>query len=62
MQQVPSSVFHYTDSVGRSDLHPSKVGAIFQAAKTDLLGIIQLQVRDKTTSAAAKRPVIASYK
>lgn len=45
MQHTPSAVFHYTDSGGRSDVHPSKVGAIFQAAKKDLLGIIKLQVR-----------------
>uniref|UniRef100_A0AAR2IU32 lysophospholipase n=1 Tax=Pygocentrus nattereri TaxID=42514 RepID=A0AAR2IU32_PYGNA len=44
MQHTPSAVFHYTDSGGRSDVHPSKVGAIFQAAKKDLLGIIPLQV------------------
>uniref|UniRef100_A0A8C7WI37 lysophospholipase n=1 Tax=Oncorhynchus mykiss TaxID=8022 RepID=A0A8C7WI37_ONCMY len=46
MQHTPSAVFHYTDSGGRSDtVHPSKVSSIFQAAKKDLLGIIQLQVR-----------------
>ncbi|XP_076835552.1 patatin-like phospholipase domain-containing protein 7a [Brachyhypopomus gauderio] len=43
MQHTPSAVIHYTDSGGRSDVHPNKVGAIFQAAKKDLLGIIQLQ-------------------
>ncbi|XP_071396890.1 patatin-like phospholipase domain-containing protein 7 [Centroberyx affinis] len=44
MQHTPSAVFHYTDSGGRSDaVHPSKISAIFQAAKKDLLGIIQLQ-------------------
>uniref|UniRef100_A0A8B9JQG1 lysophospholipase n=1 Tax=Astyanax mexicanus TaxID=7994 RepID=A0A8B9JQG1_ASTMX len=43
MQHTPSAVFHYTDSKGPTDVHPSKVGAIFQAAKKDLLGIIQLQ-------------------
>ncbi|XP_026859503.2 patatin-like phospholipase domain-containing protein 7a [Electrophorus electricus] len=43
MQQTPSAVIHYTDSGGHSDVHPNKVGAIFQAAKKDLLGIIQLQ-------------------
>ncbi|XP_048876828.1 patatin-like phospholipase domain-containing protein 7 isoform X3 [Brienomyrus brachyistius] len=44
MQQTPSAVFHYTDSGGRSDqVHPSKVNTIFQAAKKDLLGIIQLK-------------------
>lgn len=44
MHQAPSTVYHYTDSGGSSDVPPSKVGAIFQAAKKDLLGIIQLQV------------------
>ncbi|KAB5549206.1 hypothetical protein PHYPO_G00064720 [Pangasianodon hypophthalmus] len=43
MHQAPSAVYHYTDSGGSSDVPPSKVGAIFQAAKKDLLGIIQLQ-------------------
>uniref|UniRef100_A0A668ABU9 lysophospholipase n=1 Tax=Myripristis murdjan TaxID=586833 RepID=A0A668ABU9_9TELE len=44
MQHTPSAVFHYTDTGGRSNaVHPSKVNAIFQAAKKDLLGIIQLQ-------------------
>lgn len=44
MHQAPSAVYHYTDSGRSSDVPPSKVGAIFQAAKKDLLGIIQLQV------------------
>ncbi|XP_063066294.1 patatin-like phospholipase domain-containing protein 7 isoform X2 [Engraulis encrasicolus] len=43
MQHTPSAVFHYSESGGCPDVHPSKVGAIFQAAKRDLLGIIQLQ-------------------
>uniref|UniRef100_A0A3Q2YGE3 lysophospholipase n=1 Tax=Hippocampus comes TaxID=109280 RepID=A0A3Q2YGE3_HIPCM len=44
MQHTPSEVFHYTDSGGQSDaIHLSKSGTIFQAAKKDLLGIIQLQ-------------------
>ncbi|XP_061656471.1 patatin-like phospholipase domain-containing protein 7a isoform X2 [Syngnathoides biaculeatus] len=43
-QLTPSEVFHYTDSGGQSDaVHLSKSGTIFQAAKRDLLGIIQLQ-------------------
>uniref|UniRef100_A0A668AG21 lysophospholipase n=1 Tax=Myripristis murdjan TaxID=586833 RepID=A0A668AG21_9TELE len=43
-EHTPSAVFHYTDTGGRSNaVHPSKVNAIFQAAKKDLLGIIQLQ-------------------
>ncbi|KAI5091421.1 patatin-like phospholipase domain-containing protein 7 isoform X1, partial [Silurus meridionalis] len=43
MHQVPSAVYHYTESGGSTDVPPSKVGAIFQAAKKDLLGIIQLK-------------------
>ncbi|KAG7476832.1 hypothetical protein MATL_G00087000 [Megalops atlanticus] len=44
MQHTPSAVFHYTDTGGRSDhVPPSKINAIFQAAKKDLLGLIQLQ-------------------
>ncbi|XP_057674856.1 patatin-like phospholipase domain-containing protein 7a isoform X3 [Corythoichthys intestinalis] len=44
MQHTPSEVFHYTDSGGQSDaIHLSKSGTIFQAAKKDLLEIIQLQ-------------------
>uniref|UniRef100_A0A3Q3EF39 lysophospholipase n=1 Tax=Labrus bergylta TaxID=56723 RepID=A0A3Q3EF39_9LABR len=44
MQHTPSEVFHYTDSGGHSDaIHLSKSSTIFQAAKKDLLGIIQLQ-------------------
>ncbi len=45
MQHAPSSVIHYTDNAPHSDVPPSKVGAIFQAAKKDLLGIIPLQVK-----------------
>uniref|UniRef100_A0A8B9R8Z1 lysophospholipase n=1 Tax=Astyanax mexicanus TaxID=7994 RepID=A0A8B9R8Z1_ASTMX len=54
MQHTPSAVFHYTDSKGPTDVHPSKVGAIFQAAKKDLLGIIQLQVFDWLGSEGVK--------
>ncbi|KAI3362417.1 hypothetical protein L3Q82_012719, partial [Scortum barcoo] len=44
MQHTPSEVFHYTDSGGHSDaIHLSKSSTILQAAKRDLLGIIQLQ-------------------
>ncbi|XP_068429903.1 patatin-like phospholipase domain-containing protein 7 [Clinocottus analis] len=44
MQHTPSEVFHYTDSGGHSDaFHLSKSCTILQAAKKDLLGIIQLQ-------------------
>uniref|UniRef100_A0A8C2JIA1 lysophospholipase n=1 Tax=Cyprinus carpio TaxID=7962 RepID=A0A8C2JIA1_CYPCA len=43
MQHAPSTVIHYIDNAPHSDVPPSKVGAIFQAAKKDLLGIFQLQ-------------------
>ncbi|XP_044188817.1 patatin-like phospholipase domain-containing protein 7 isoform X1 [Thunnus albacares] len=44
MQHTPSEVFHYTDSGGQSDaIYLSKSSTILQAAKKDLLGIIQLQ-------------------
>lgn len=46
MQHTPSEVFHYTDSRGQSDaIQLSKSTSILLAAKRDLLGIIQLQVR-----------------
>ena len=46
MQPTPSEVLHYTDSGGHYDAaNLSKSCTIFQAAKKDLLGIIQLQVR-----------------
>uniref|UniRef100_A0A671W841 lysophospholipase n=1 Tax=Sparus aurata TaxID=8175 RepID=A0A671W841_SPAAU len=44
MQHTPSEVFHYTDCGGHSDaINLSKSSTILQAAKRDLLGIIQLQ-------------------
>ncbi|XP_030647689.1 patatin-like phospholipase domain-containing protein 7 [Chanos chanos] len=44
MQHAPSAVYHYSDSGGHSGhVHHSKVTAIFQAAKKDLLQIVQLQ-------------------
>nr|XP_055055040.1 patatin-like phospholipase domain-containing protein 7 [Misgurnus anguillicaudatus] len=44
MQHAPSAVFHYSDTGGHSShIHHCKVNAIFQAAKKDLLKIIQLQ-------------------
>ncbi|XP_061590294.1 patatin-like phospholipase domain-containing protein 7a [Cololabis saira] len=44
MQPIPSEVFHYTDSGRQSDaIHLSKSNTILQAAKKDLLRIIQLQ-------------------
>ncbi|XP_054630330.1 patatin-like phospholipase domain-containing protein 7 isoform X1 [Dunckerocampus dactyliophorus] len=42
MQQTPSAVYHYSDAGGGKD-HHNKVNAIFQAAKKDLLQVIQLQ-------------------
>ncbi|XP_060738991.1 patatin-like phospholipase domain-containing protein 7 [Tachysurus vachellii] len=44
MQPAPSAVYHYSDTGGHSgNVHHNKVNAIFQAAKKDLLKIIQLQ-------------------
>uniref|UniRef100_A0A671Q2D1 lysophospholipase n=1 Tax=Sinocyclocheilus anshuiensis TaxID=1608454 RepID=A0A671Q2D1_9TELE len=43
MQHAPSTVIHYISNAPHSDVPPCKVGAIFQAAKKDLLGIIPLQ-------------------
>uniref|UniRef100_A0A8C6M528 lysophospholipase n=1 Tax=Nothobranchius furzeri TaxID=105023 RepID=A0A8C6M528_NOTFU len=43
MQHAPSAVYHYDDAGGGS-IHHNKVHAIFQAAKKDLLQVIQLQV------------------
>lgn len=46
MQHTPSEVFHYADCGGQSDaIHLSKSSTILQAAKRDLLGLIQLQVK-----------------
>lgn len=46
MLHTPSEVFHYTDNGGHSDaILLSKSSTVLQAAKKDLLGIIQLQVR-----------------
>ncbi|XP_005745871.1 patatin-like phospholipase domain-containing protein 7 isoform X2 [Pundamilia nyererei] len=42
VQQTPSAVYHYSDAGGGSVYH-NKVNAIFQAAKKDLLQVIQLQ-------------------
>lgn len=45
MLHTPSEVFHYTDSGGNGDaIYLSKSCTILQAAKKDLMGIIQLQV------------------
>lgn len=45
MQHTPSEVFHYTDARGPSDaILLSKSCSILQAAKKDLLGLMQLQV------------------
>ncbi|MED6270913.1 hypothetical protein CHARACLAT_014985, partial [Characodon lateralis] len=44
MQQTPSEVFHYTDGGGQSDsINVGKGSTLLQAAKKDLLGVIQLQ-------------------
>ncbi|XP_035995703.1 patatin-like phospholipase domain-containing protein 7a isoform X2 [Fundulus heteroclitus] len=44
MQQTPSEVFHYTDSGGQSEaINVGKSSVVLQAAKKDLLGVIQLQ-------------------
>lgn len=46
MQHAPSEVFHYTDTRGHSDaILLSKSCTILHAAKKDLLGLLQLQVR-----------------
>ncbi|KAM9858189.1 LOW QUALITY PROTEIN: patatin-like phospholipase domain-containing protein 7 [Aulostomus maculatus] len=42
MQQTPSVVYHYSDT-GGDNVHHNKVNAIFQAAKKDLLKVIQMQ-------------------
>ncbi|XP_013865932.1 patatin-like phospholipase domain-containing protein 7 [Austrofundulus limnaeus] len=42
MQYTPSAVYHYSDAGGGS-IHHNKVNAIFQAAKKDLLQVIQMQ-------------------
>lgn len=41
MQQSPSAVYHYSDA---GSVYHNKVNSIFQAAKKDLLQVIQLQV------------------
>lgn len=43
MQQTPSAVYHYRDT-GGGNVHHNKVNALFQAAKSDLLQVIQMQV------------------
>nr|XP_061803823.1 patatin-like phospholipase domain-containing protein 7 [Nerophis lumbriciformis] len=42
MQRSPSAVYHYSEAGAGND-HHNKVNAIFQAAKKDLLQVIQLQ-------------------
>lgn len=46
MLHTPSAVYHYSDA-GGGNAHHNKVNAIFQAAKKDLLQIIQIQVAHK---------------
>lgn len=43
MQHTPSAVYHYSEPGGGAVQH-NKVSVIFQAAKKDLLQVIQLQV------------------
>ncbi|XP_008415565.1 patatin-like phospholipase domain-containing protein 7 [Poecilia reticulata] len=43
VQHSPSAVYHYGESGGGGAIHHSKVNVIFQAAKKDLLQVIQLQ-------------------
>ncbi|XP_041958024.1 patatin-like phospholipase domain-containing protein 7 isoform X2 [Alosa sapidissima] len=43
MQTSPSAVFHYSTSSPSGHVHHSKINIIFQAAKKDLLKVIQLQ-------------------
>ncbi len=43
MQHTPSAVYHYSDT-GGGNVHHNKVNAIFQAAKKDLLQVIQIEV------------------
>uniref|UniRef100_A0A8C9S5M2 lysophospholipase n=1 Tax=Scleropages formosus TaxID=113540 RepID=A0A8C9S5M2_SCLFO len=43
MQACPSAAMHHSDSRGHYREHHGKVNAIFQAAKKDLLRLIQLQ-------------------
>lgn len=46
MLHTPSAVYHYNDT-GGGTVHHNKVNAIFQAAKKDLLQVIQIQVTYK---------------
>lgn len=43
MQDTPSAVYYYSDAGGGNVQH-NKVNAIFQAAKKDLLQVLQIQV------------------
>lgn len=43
MQQTPTAVYHYGDT-GGGNVHNNKVSALFQAAKSDLLQVIPMQV------------------
>ncbi|XP_035513935.1 patatin-like phospholipase domain-containing protein 7 [Morone saxatilis] len=42
MLHTPSAVYHYSEA-GGGNVHHNKVNAIFQAAKKDLLQVIQIQ-------------------
>lgn len=43
MLHTPSAVYHFSDAAG-GNVQSNKINAIFQAAKKDLLQVIQLQV------------------
>ncbi|XP_072563913.1 patatin-like phospholipase domain-containing protein 7 isoform X5 [Paramormyrops kingsleyae] len=45
MQHTPASLFHYADTRGQREhiFHHSRINAIFQAAKKDLLNFLQLR-------------------
>uniref|UniRef100_A0A3Q3B3C6 lysophospholipase n=1 Tax=Kryptolebias marmoratus TaxID=37003 RepID=A0A3Q3B3C6_KRYMA len=62
MQYTPSAVYHYSDAGGGS-IHHNKVNAIFQAAKKDLLQVIQLQVayRANYSTVAASKDVSVAF-
>uniref|UniRef100_A0A673BS97 Patatin-like phospholipase domain containing 7b n=1 Tax=Sphaeramia orbicularis TaxID=375764 RepID=A0A673BS97_9TELE len=45
MQHAPSAVYHYSDA-GSGNVHHNKISAIFQAAKKDLLQVIQIEVTE----------------
>uniref|UniRef100_A0A8D3BT96 lysophospholipase n=1 Tax=Scophthalmus maximus TaxID=52904 RepID=A0A8D3BT96_SCOMX len=52
MLHTPSAVYEYSDA-GGGNLHQNKVNAIFQAAKKDLLQVIQIQVAPDVKSTSS---------